>query len=176
MAKTDRNRQKALRSFLGFCERVGFEPEPFQKRIAGAFFGPEREFLALLPRGNGKSRLAGALAVHHLFVIPDARVYVAAASREQASVIHEYARDFARAADPDIDINLREIRTETGYLRIVASDAGKLQGLTPSLVIVDELHAAKDLPRVPMVVAPQELALGAGQDSSASPQRGYCPP
>jgi phage terminase large subunit-like protein len=131
MAKRDRNWAESLRSFLAFCDRVGFEPEPFQKRIAGAFFGPEREFLALLPRGNGKSRLAGALSVHHLLTIPDARIYVAAASREQASVIHEYARDFARAADPDIDINQREIRTETGYLRIVASDAGKLQGLTP---------------------------------------------
>lgn len=144
MSQSDRNRQKSLRSFLAFCERVGFEPEPFQTRIAGAFFGPEREFLALLPRGQGKSRLGGALAVHHLTETPDARVYVAAASREQASVVHEYARDFARAADPDIDVNQREIRTETGYLRIVASDAGKLQGLTPSLVVVDELHAHKD--------------------------------
>jgi phage terminase large subunit-like protein len=138
------NRQKSLRSFLSFCEGAGFEPEAFQKKIAGAFFGPETEFLALLPRGQGKSRLAGALAVHHLTTVPTARVYVAAASREQASVVHEYARDFARAIDPQIDVNQREIRTETGYLRIVASDAGKLQGLTPSLVVVDELHAHKD--------------------------------
>lgn len=144
MAGVKAKRQKELRSFLGFCERAGFALEPFQKRIAGAFFGPEREFLSLLPRGQGKSRLAGALAVHHLLTVPAARVYVAAASREQASVVHEYARDFARATDPDIDVNQREIRTETGYLRIVASDAGKLQGLTPSLVIVDELHAHKD--------------------------------
>lgn len=144
MSQSDRSRQRSLRSFLSFCEQVGFAPEPFQRKIAGAFFGPEREFLALLPRGQGKSRLAGALAVHHLITVPTARVYVAAASREQASVVHEYARDFARAIDPDIDVNQREIRTETGYLRIVASDAGKLQGLTPSLVIVDELHAHKD--------------------------------
>jgi phage terminase large subunit-like protein len=130
MAKTDRNRQRLLKFFLSFCDRVGFAPEPFQRKVAGAFFGPEREFLALLPRGNGKSRLVGALSVHHLIsVLPNPRVYVAAASREQAGVVHEYARDFARAFDPDIDINQREIRTEDGYLRIVASDAGKLHAL-----------------------------------------------
>jgi phage terminase large subunit-like protein len=53
----DAKRQNQLRTFLGLCEQAGFHLEPFQKKIAGAFFGPEREFLALLPRGNGKSRL-----------------------------------------------------------------------------------------------------------------------
>src|SRR5918994_2029883 len=129
MAKTDRNRQRLLKFFLPFCDRVGFAPEPFQRKVAGAFFGPEREFLALLPRGNGKSRLVGPLSVHHLISVPNPRVYVAAASREQAGVVHEYAPDFARALDPDIDINQREIPTEDGYLRIVASDAGKLHAL-----------------------------------------------
>jgi phage terminase large subunit-like protein len=81
MAKSDRNRQKSLRSFLDLCGRAGLEPEPFQKRIASAFFGPEPEFLVLLSRGNGKSRLVGALAVDHLLTTPEPRVYVAAASR-----------------------------------------------------------------------------------------------
>jgi phage terminase large subunit-like protein len=144
MAGMKARRQESLRSFLDLCQRGGFEPEGFQRRIAGAFFGPEDEFLALLPRGNGKSRLVGALAVHHLLTHPEPRVYVAAASREQASVIHEYARSFALAIDPDIVVNQREIRTDDGYLRIVASDAPKLMGLTPSLAIVDELHAHKD--------------------------------
>jgi phage terminase large subunit-like protein len=144
VAGRDRNRQESLRSFLSLCDRAGFAPEPFQKKIASAFFGPEPELLVLLPRGNGKSRLIGALAVHHLLVEPEPRIYVCAASREQAGVVHEYARSFARHVDPDIDVNQREIRTQHGYLRVVASDAGKLQGLTPSLSIVDELHAHRD--------------------------------
>jgi phage terminase large subunit-like protein len=61
-----------------------------------------------------------------------------------ASVVHEYARAFALAIDPDIDVNQRETRAGDGYLRVVASDAGKLQGLSPYLVVVDELHAHKD--------------------------------
>jgi hypothetical protein len=56
MAGIKARRQESLRSFLDLCHRAGFETEGFQKRIAGAFFGPEDEFLALLPRGNGKSR------------------------------------------------------------------------------------------------------------------------
>jgi hypothetical protein len=38
------NRQKSLRSFLAFCDQVEFAPEPFQKKIAGAFFGPKARF------------------------------------------------------------------------------------------------------------------------------------
>ena len=145
MAGIKANRQKSLRSFLELCDKVGFKPEPFQIRIASAFFGPEREFLALLPRGNGKSALIGALAIHHLITHPEPRIYVAAASREQASVVHEFAADFARAADWTLfDINMREIRTDTGYLRIVASNAPRLHGLSPTLCVVDEYQAHQD--------------------------------
>lgn len=129
---------------MDLCERAGFHLEPFQRRIASAYFAGRREFIVLLARGNGKSALTAALAVHHLLTTKDARVFVAAASREQAGVIHEYARSFAQALDPDIDVNQREIRTGTGYLRVVASDAGKLQGLSPTLALVDELHAHRD--------------------------------
>src|SRR5829696_5017452 len=87
MAHAEPKRTESLRSFLELCERAGFAPEPFQRKIASAFFGPEREFLALLPRGNGKSALIGALAVHHLITHPEPRIYVAAASREQASAV-----------------------------------------------------------------------------------------
>jgi hypothetical protein len=50
VAKSDRNRQQALRSFVDLCHRVGFELEPFQVKIAGALLGPQRETLTLLPR------------------------------------------------------------------------------------------------------------------------------
>lgn len=66
------------------CQLAGFELEPFQRRIAKAALGPERELLVLLPRGNGKSRLIGTLAVHHLLTIERPAVYVATSSRDQA--------------------------------------------------------------------------------------------
>jgi phage terminase large subunit-like protein len=109
------------------------------------------ETLALLPRGQGKSLLIAAVCVHHLLSVPDAAIYVAAASRDQAAVIYEYARDLAM--HPSIGGNRQrgrilvrhlELRTAAGHLRVLASDAPKLHGLTPSLCVIDELHAFKD--------------------------------
>ena len=65
------------RGFLDFAERVGLDLERFQRKIAKAVFD-SRELLVLLPRGNGKSRLIGTLAVHHLLTADRPSVYVAA--------------------------------------------------------------------------------------------------
>jgi phage terminase large subunit-like protein len=67
--------------FAEFCKLIGLELEPFQRRIAKAAAGPEREFVALLPRGQGKSTLLAAIAVDHLLRVNKAAVYVAASSR-----------------------------------------------------------------------------------------------
>ncbi len=72
---------------------------------------------------------------------------MAAASRDQARVIFEYARDFAMhpAVAERVVVRHLELRAaDGGFLRVLASDAPKLHGLTPSLVALDELHAFKD--------------------------------
>ena len=59
----------------------------------------------------------------------------------------EYARDFARhpAVAEAVIVRHLELRApDGGFLRVLASDAPKLHGLTPSLAVVDELHAHKD--------------------------------
>lgn len=133
------------RGFLAFAELVGLDLEPFQRKIAKAA-DDIAELLVLLPRGNGKSRLIGTLAVHHLLTVDNPAVYVAAASRDQARVVFEYARDVAMhpAVADEIVVRHLELRRPDGYLRVLASDAPKLHGLTPSLAIVDELHAFRD--------------------------------
>ena len=88
--------------------------------------------------------LIGCLAVWHLLETEKAAVYLAAASREQARVVYEYARDFALhpAVAEQIVCRHLELRApDGGHLRVLASDAPKLHGLTPSLAVVDELHA-----------------------------------
>jgi phage terminase large subunit-like protein len=136
--------------FPTFAAHVGLELEPFQVKIAAAIGGRQREVLVLLPRGNGKTTLLGALAVWHLVSTADAMVYCAAASREQARILGHASAQFARALNhPRLIVRHDEIRycptgkaTEwTRLLKVVASDAPKLHGLTPSLAIVDELHA-----------------------------------
>ena len=76
----------AYRGFLAFCRAVRFAPEDHQRRIARMVFAPSRDAGAG-SRGAGKSPLIAAVAVHHLLTVPDAAVYVAAASREQANVL-----------------------------------------------------------------------------------------
>jgi hypothetical protein len=43
------------RGFLAFADRVGLRLEPFQRRIARAAFGDERELLVLLPRAIARA-------------------------------------------------------------------------------------------------------------------------
>lgn len=130
--------------FLAFAERVGLRLEPFQRRIARAAH-ESRELLVLLARGNGKSRLIGTLAVHHLLTTESPAVYVAAASRDQARVVFEYAREVAEALDlEELIVRHLELRVPGGHLRVLASDAPKLHGIHPTLAVIDEMQAFKD--------------------------------
>jgi phage terminase large subunit-like protein len=137
--------------FEPFCERVGLHLESFQKKIATAAAGTEREFVALLPRGQGKTTLLAAIALHHLITVENAAVYCAASSREQARILYEAAAAFARRfEDEHLVVRQLELRycddpdepnVFSRHLRVLAADAPRLHGLTPSLAIIDELHA-----------------------------------
>lgn len=134
--------------FCDFAAAVDFQLEDFQRKIARTCLGEQAESLVLVPRGHGKSRLGGTLAVHHLLTEPRAAIYVAAASREQASIIYAYAREVAKhpaLEDAGLVVRHLELRApDGGFLKVLASDAPRLHGLTPSLCLVDELHAFRD--------------------------------
>jgi phage terminase large subunit-like protein len=140
--------------FVGFCKLIGVELEPFQRKIATAIAGPQREAVVLIPRGNGKTHLLAAIALHHLLSAEGAAVYCAAASREQARILFEAASGFARLLDHenilDRHLELRwcpdpsKPRAFTRHLRVLAADARLLHGLKPSLVIIDEMHSHPD--------------------------------
>ncbi len=141
-------------SFTAFCQRIGFTPEPFQKRIAKVALEGPPETLILLPRGQGKTTLMAAIAVYHLLTTERAAVYCAASSRDQARILFEAAARFVRELDhPNLLARHLEIRhcpdperfkEFDRHLRVLAADAGRLQGLSPTLAIVDELHAHRD--------------------------------
>src|SRR3954470_16355631 len=145
----------ALEDFAADC---GLELEPFQRRILRAVASGTREVVVLLPRGNGKTALMALVAVHHLVTTTNARVVVAAASRDQATNLYAYADRYARAlGDPHVVHRYLELRWYdhvgsaakhgtywSRSLTVLASDAPKLHGLTYSLAIVDELQAHGD--------------------------------
>jgi phage terminase large subunit-like protein len=132
--------------FERFYDFLGFTLEPFQKEIVGELFAGRRESLILIPRGNGKSTLLAALSLFHLLTRPDAKVAIGAASREQALTLFEMARSMAQHPQiaSQVQITRRELRTKTGWVRVVSSDGPKQHGLVLTLAIVDELHAHKD--------------------------------
>ncbi|MBA3735177.1 MAG: hypothetical protein H0W90_08270 [Actinobacteria bacterium] len=140
--------------FARFAAEVGLDLEPYERKVAKAIAGPQRETVILLPRGNGKTHLVGAIAVHHLVTVEGAAIYCAAASREQARVLYEAALGFVRVLDhPNIIDRHLELRwcpdpdrprAFTRHLRTLAADARLLHGLNPSLAIIDEMHAHPD--------------------------------
>ena len=146
--------QATTASLREFCDQVGLYLEPFQEVIADALTGPEPEAVILLPRGQGKTSLVAALALQHLVTTPAAAVYCAASSREQARILFEAAARYARAlADEHVVQRHLELRwcddpdqpkVFSRHLRVLAADAPRLQGLTPTLAIIDELHAHRD--------------------------------
>jgi phage terminase large subunit-like protein len=137
-------------AFPLFAKLLGLNLEPFQRRIVRAANGPERELVILLPRGNGKTSLQAALSLWHLVTRPG-HVYCAAASREQARILYEYAAQYARILNHshvvDRHLELRwcedpdKPRVFSKHLRVLAADAPRLHGLTFGLAVVDELHA-----------------------------------
>jgi hypothetical protein len=137
-------------AFPVFAKLLGLDLEPFQRRIVRAAGGRERELAVLLPRGCGKTSLQAAYSLWHLVTRPG-HVYCAAASREQARILFEYASAYARILDHpkvvDRHLELRwcpdpkHPRVFTRHLRVLAADAPRLHGLTYGLAIVDELHA-----------------------------------
>jgi len=134
--------------FAEFAGRYcGLRLEPFQELIVREALGDRRELLCLLPRGNGKTTLFAALGLWELLSTREPAVYCAAASREQARLLFETARKMVRA-HPDLDRRITsrhaELRANGGILRVLASDAPKVHGLTPTLALVDELHAHRD--------------------------------
>ena len=136
-----------LERFKRFCgEILGLKLEPFQLKIVTEVISDRREALILLPRGNGKSTLLAAVALWHLLSAPEPRVAIGAASREQAAVLFDIAREMASRPEiaARVEITRREIRTVNGWLKVIASDGPKQHGLILSLAIVDELHAHRD--------------------------------
>jgi phage terminase large subunit-like protein len=130
-----------------FANTVGYELEPFQRKIARACYGDEHETLILLGRGEAKTTLASLIAVEHLVSHPSPAIYLASTTRDEARTIFESAKRFAEhpaVADRLVMRHLEMRAPRRGHLRVLASDARRAYSLSPTLVLLDELHAFPD--------------------------------
>lgn len=120
-----------------------------------------------IPKKNGKSELAAALALYHLFADGElnAEVYVCAADKENASIVFNAAVFMATSAPWTAKMiaqgELRPIESRkrieyrkrvktgngrykwitVGILQVLSAEAHSKHGYKPSCVIFDELHA-----------------------------------
>ena len=147
------------REFLTVPKGTGalepFRLRPWQRSIVKAMYPPTgkrpRQGLVSMPRGNGKSGLAAALAVYGLMAdgIPGAQVLIVASDERQARIVFNSARRMI-----ELDERLSEqVQVFTDRLYVPATDStmmplpaepSALQGWDPTLVIVDELHVVTE--------------------------------
>lgn len=151
----------AIREFYGMMEQDEDQEEALRKYW----------YLYLeIPKKNGKSELAAALGIYHLFADGEknAEVYICAADKENASIVFNAATFMLTTAPWTAkmiargELNIIEsrkiveyrkrVRTGNGLYKwitigrmaVLSSEAYSKHGYKPSCVIFDELHAQKN--------------------------------
>jgi phage terminase large subunit-like protein len=135
-----------------------FHLRPWQTRIVKQLFktGKDgrrqyRTCLLMLPRKNGKSEIAAALAIYFLLFDGEigAEVYSAASDKDQAALVFNVAAQMIRndaellAQVEIIDSQKRIVHRKSGsFYRAISAEAYSKHGFNASVVIYDELHAA----------------------------------
>ncbi|AWG51485.1 terminase large subunit [Mycobacteroides abscessus] len=150
-----KRRIKFIETYLkiphGAQETRKFRLQPFQSEIIrGSFAADVRTALISIPRGNGKTMLAAALALAEMFVGPrSAEVLCVASNADQAGHVLKYARQML-ALSPEL---AERVHVYADRLYLPENDAtllplpaepGALHGYNPSLLIVDELHVVTE--------------------------------
>jgi phage terminase large subunit-like protein len=142
---------ESLQGFTRFCRKLKIESgKPFrllsfQRHLLADYFKGTRQTVAIVPKKNGKTTLVAALALYHLWNTENADGIVVAAARDQAAKILDQMRMFVRSSDELAGVLKVTQRTiaypaRNGKIEVRASDVDKVDGVLPTLAIIDELH------------------------------------
>lgn len=130
---------------------------PWQEQIVRDIFGivddrGRRQFRTAyveIPKKNGKSEIAAAIALYLLFGDnePSAEVYGAAADRQQASIVFDVARRMVEMC-PALDKRSKRLPStkriinysNAGFYQVLSAEVGTKHGLNVSGLVFDELH------------------------------------
>lgn len=103
-----------------------------------------------IPKKNGKTPLSAAIGLYMLCADGEAspEVYLAAADREQAGYIYQYAEPMVQE-HPTLRKNLTVLGSRKriinprnhGFMQVLSAEAYTKHGINPSCIIFDELHA-----------------------------------
>lgn len=159
-AKADR----AVRFIQNLCHTKGkwagtkFILLPWQEQIVRDIFGiiktnGKRQFLSAyieIPKKNGKSELAAAIALFLLYADrePSAEVYGAACDRNQASIVFDVAKQMVQMVPALLKRSKITAATKrivnysnTGFYQVLSAETGTKHGLNVSGLVFDEIHA-----------------------------------
>ncbi|MCV7302528.1 hypothetical protein H7J93_23150 [Mycobacterium barrassiae] len=132
-------------------KRRRFGLAPFQKEIiSGSYAEGIRTALVSIPRANGKTMLAAALALAELFLGPRyGEILCVASSHEQAGHVLKYAIQLIKES-PELAQRIviyadkLVLPENESTLMVLPAEPSALHGYNPSLLIVDELHVVTD--------------------------------
>ena len=164
----------ALNHTKGKWSKKPFVLESWQDKIVRDVFGTlnkdgKRQYRTVyieIPRKNGKTTWAAALALYMLFIESkddhEAEIYSAAADRDQASLVFNQAASMIRGC-PElsklcniIDSQKRIVNYETGsFYRAIPAEAASAHGYNASCIIVDELHTQPNRELVDTLITSQ---------------------
>lgn len=120
--------------------------------VDGEGFRRFRNALVVIPRKNGKTLIAAAIALYLLALDqePGAEVYSAATTRDQARICWTLAKKMVERTPAFRDkfgveplAHSITVEGNAAFFQPLSRDANSLEGLNPHGVIVDELHAHK---------------------------------
>lgn len=168
---------------------------PWQKQLLRQLFARRkdgklrhRSGLILLPRKSGKSALGSGIALYGLLLGGrGSEVYSAATDREQARIVFNTAKAMVEMS-PELASQVKVYRDaievpDTGSVyRVLSSDSSRQEGLSPTLTVVDELHAQPnrrlyDVLSLAMAARPEAMMLSIstpGVKSDSSGQDSVC--
>ena len=145
----------AARVIKFFRDFAPFKLEPFQQFKAGSLFGWKgadgyRRFRTAYMeegKGNGKTPWGAGICVYGLVADgePDAEIYCAAVTKEQAGISYRDAA-IMRDASPLLKAKIAKHRNNlsiektNSFLRPISSEHRGLDGKRPHIVLIDEVH------------------------------------
>lgn len=160
--------QKAADRAVFFIERLRhtkgkwagkfFQLLPWQKQIIRDVFGTMREdgtrryrtVYVEIPKKNGKSELAAAIALYMLIADgePGAEVYGAACDKAQAAIVFDVAAQMTRQSPALLHkLKVRDsvkrivYQAKNSFYRVISSEVKTKHGFNTHCVVFDELHA-----------------------------------